>query len=154
MWDSASVEQTEKGLSLTFGERVYIPSSLRKELMLRLHSTHMSSEMMFQTIKPVWFWEGMKNCLSQLVNNCVECQEWARSKARQPPREVPEELLLKGPMDRLRVDIMSWAGNQYLVMVDYYSYYKWCHEWKRVDTQTVVQVLTNWFNQVHSRQGF
>ena len=52
-------------------------------------------------------------------------------------------------MDRVGVDIMSWAGKQYLVMVDYYSYYKWCHELKRVDTQTVVQVLTDWFNQGH-----
>ena len=53
VWDSAAVEQTEKGLILTFGDRVYIPSSLRKELMLRLHSTHMSSEMMLQTrLKP------------------------------------------------------------------------------------------------------
>ena len=105
--------------------------------------------MMLQTIKPIWFWAGMKNCLSQLVNNCVECQKWARSRNMQPPREIPEEISLKGPMDRGGVDIMSWAGKQYLVMVDYYSYYKWCHELKKVDTQTVVQVLTDWFNQGH-----
>ena len=42
VWESAAMEQTEKGLILTFGDRVYIPSILRKELMLRLHSTHMS----------------------------------------------------------------------------------------------------------------
>ena len=36
-------------------------------------------------------------------------------------------------MDRVGVDIMSWAGKQYLVMVDYYSYYKWCHEFKKVE---------------------
>ena len=55
VWDSTVVEQTEKGLILTFWDRVYIPSSLRKELMLRLHSTHMSSLIMLQTIKPIWF---------------------------------------------------------------------------------------------------
>ena len=142
-----AVVQTDRGLIFGFGDRFYIPSSLRKDFMLRLNSTNMSADMMFKTIKLIRYREGLKNNLSQLVNNCTSCQDWARSNTRQPPKEVPEDIVLKGPISphdmtschgQKKDSILWWAN---------LIFFEWCAELEKFYTQTVVDILTSWFNQ-------
>ena len=125
IWSMAVVEETEKGDILTFNDRIYIPRGMRKDLLSALHSTHMGKERMYKMIKGLWIWENMRHNIDQFCERCIECQEWAASKNRQPTQEVPEELLQTGPMARLGVDLFHWAGKTYVAMVDYFSGFKW-----------------------------
>ena len=81
--------------------------------MYKLHSSHMSTALMQKTICGVWIWEGLKNNLDQLVQNCSVRQDWAHSKQRQAPREIPEELIVTGPMEKVGIDLCSWKGRNY-----------------------------------------
>ena len=66
---------------------------------------------------------GIKNKINQLAQNCETCSEWARSKISKAPIEVPEEVTLSGPMDRVGIDMCHWLGQDFLVMVDLFSFY-------------------------------
>ena len=128
IWDLAAIEETEKGQILTFGERIYIPQSMRRDMIRALHGTHMWPEKMFSTVKYIWTWENMRNNIIQYCKSCTQCQEWATSKTRQQPQDIPEELQLSGPMDQLGADLFHWAGKTYLAMICYFSGYKWAKE--------------------------
>ena len=78
---------------------------------------------MWKTIREIWAWPGIKNNINQLAQNCETCSEWARSKVIQAPIEVPEEVTLSGPMDHVGIDMCHWLGQDFLVMVDLFSFY-------------------------------
>ena len=50
IWQDAGVEITVKGEILTFGEKVYVPKGMRRELLQSLHSTHLGEDRMFRTV--------------------------------------------------------------------------------------------------------
>ena len=47
IWQNAGVENAAKGEILTFGEKVFIPKAMRRELLQTLHSTHLGEDRMF-----------------------------------------------------------------------------------------------------------
>ena len=146
MWTSASIEETEKGPILTFGNRVYIPRTMRKDMLNKLHATHLSADRMWATIRDIWFWPGLRNNVTQLYKECSRCQEWETSKTTQPPQKIPEDLREAGPMDKVGVDIFHFGGKNYLIMTDYFSGYKWSQVMKRMDTAEVTRIIESWFN--------
>merc|ERR1711888_31244 len=79
--------------------------NLRKELLQDLHSTHACTERMWKTIRSIWMWPALRNEIKSYVTQCPSFAETARSKAHQPPPEIPEEMLVIGPMDRVGVDL-------------------------------------------------
>ena len=94
IWGEAAVEKMDKGEVVMFGTRTYIPCSLRGEFMKFLH---MSADTMYKTFCSIWVWEGIKNNLKQLVDNCPECLDWARSKPQQAPMVATEGSPSWGP---------------------------------------------------------
>ena len=52
------------------------------------------------------------------VVQCPPCAQTDKSKAHQPPPEVPEEMLVLRLMDRLGVDLCHQEGKDFLIMVD------------------------------------
>ena len=100
IWHDAGVETTAKEEILTFGEKVFIPKTMRRELLQTLHSTHQGEDCMFRTIRGIWVWPGMRHSVQQYVAQCPQCAEHARGKPAQPPQDLPESMLEVGPMDR------------------------------------------------------
>ena len=101
------IENTAKGEVLVVNQKLYIPKNLRKELLQDLHSTHACAERMWKTIRSIWMWPALRNEIKSYVSQCPSCAKTARSKAHQPPPEIPEEMLVIGPMDRVGVDTYS-----------------------------------------------
>ena len=117
-WNEVSVETTFKGDVVVVGQKLFIPKSIRHQLLKDLHSTHACSDKMWRTIRGIWVWPAIRNEIKQYVKQCPACAENASSKTHQPPPQLPEEMLVLGPMDRLGVDICHLGNKDLLVMVD------------------------------------
>ena len=83
IWEEAGVEDTMKGEVIVFNSRVFIPASLREHFLKLLHSSHMSAEKMWKTVREIWAWPGLKNDINQMTQNYSTCSDWARSKVSQ-----------------------------------------------------------------------
>ena len=79
------------------------------------------------------------------MKQCPACSETASSKTHQPPPQLPEEMLVLGPMDRLGIDICHLGNKNLLVMVDMYSNYKWVKELKKLSSEEVIRIMEGWF---------
>ena len=98
-----------------------------------------------ETVRGIWVWPAIRNEIKQYVKQCPACAETASSKTHQPPPQLPDEMLVLGPMDRLGVDICHLGSKDLLVMVDMYSNYKWVKELKKVSSEEVIKTMEGWF---------
>ena len=86
-------------------------------------------------------WPALRNEIRSYMSQCPSCAEMARSKAHQPPPEIPEEMLIIGTMDREGVDLFHLEGREDLIMVDHFSNYKWVKEMKKTHSQDVIKAM-------------
>ena len=50
-------------------------------------------------------------------------------------------------MDRVGIDMCHWMGQDYLVMVNLYSFYIWVERLKKKDSEKVISIVKSWWNQ-------
>ena len=112
--DALSVEN---GVLLK-GERIVIPSVMRKSVKSSLHAGHLGFDSMMRRARELIYWPGLTAEVKQLADSCDVC----RRHASQPQRE-PLLQHSKGfrPWQKVGVDLYTCAGRCYLVTVDYWS---------------------------------
>ena len=93
------------------GDKLLIPSSLRGEMLNKIHETHLGMEKCKARARELLYWPGMTNDIEELVR---------RANQREPmiPHQVPER-----PWSKVAADIFTLDGRDYMVVVDYYSKY-------------------------------
>ena len=74
--------ECESGLKLVIrnGQEIFIPQMARKEMILELHSTHMSTEGMKKLARKKFWWPQMSKDLESVYEACGACKENSRSK--------------------------------------------------------------------------
>ncbi|XP_033730104.1 uncharacterized protein K02A2.6-like [Pecten maximus] len=101
------------------GNRLVIPTSLRAEIMQKLHDGHQGIVKCRERAKDSVWWPGMNREIADVVKNCTTC---IRKRADIPeplkPSEFPER-----PWQKLGTDLFHWKGSNYLLVVDYFSRY-------------------------------
>lgn len=87
--------------------KIVIPKSLRPTLLEQLHVGHMGVEK-----------RSAKNVSRYLILNCSVCLKRRNSNAKEPlqPHKIPEY-----PWQSVATVLFSWEGNDYVIVVDYYS---------------------------------
>ena len=58
------------------GDRVIIPTALRKEMMKRIHASHQGQQACLRRAKDALFWPGMSHQIKEAVSNCSLCAEY------------------------------------------------------------------------------
>ena len=116
-WNMRDEMSTSDGL-LFAGERIVIPESMRQEMLQILHEPHMGMEKTKSRARTAIFWPGMSRAIEDTVAKCSTCLHFARSNPKEPmiAHDIPD-----GPFVKVAMDIMSFKGRDYLVVVDYYS---------------------------------
>ena len=116
-WNMRDEMSTSDGL-LFAGERIVIPKSMRQEMLQILHEPHMGMEKTKSRARTAIFWPGMSRAIEDTVAKCSTCLHFARSNPKEPmiAHDIPD-----GPFVKVAMDIMSFKGRDYLVVVDYYS---------------------------------
>ena len=77
IWNELSVLDTPNGPFLCWGERVIPPLESRRKLLEIIHSTHQGITKTLAAVKQAYFWPGLTNEVTQLVESCASCQEIA-----------------------------------------------------------------------------
>ena len=146
-WPHVAIESVgDKELIVCEGSQILIPKPARQRLLADLHSTHLSGEAMWRTIKSTWCWPGLKRALMEKEKNCTDCQIHKDSKTRPTP-VIPDSVYNLEPMERVSVDVFHSDGKRFLAMVDRFSCFRFCEEIKSEATEDVCSVLSKWFSQ-------
>ena len=86
------------------GTEVLIPKNLRKEMIQRLHYTHLAQDSMIQIAKNSFFWPGIKRDLGATYRGCESCLLNAKAKVCKKQDTIPLGLVGKSPGEELSLD--------------------------------------------------
>ena len=100
------------------GTRIVVPASPRKEMIQKVHEGHLGVESCLKRAKEVFFWPLINAEIRDYVSNCSVCNTLQPSQCREPlnTHEVPGR-----PWATVATDIFSYNGDNFIVVVDYYS---------------------------------
>lgn len=102
------------------GDRIVIPSSLRKEMLSKIHSSHQGIESCRKRARESLFWPHMNSQIADIVSQCTTCNQYQRSQQKQPLKshDVPDR-----PWQKVGVDLFHLYNENYVLLIDYYSKY-------------------------------
>jgi hypothetical protein len=120
------------------GHKLLVPETLRGEMLDKIHQTHMGMEKCKARAREILYWPGMTHDIEEIVKNCPTCAKFRRANPREPlhPHDVPSR-----PWSKLGADIFTLDGDDYLLVVDYYSKYPEVVTLPDKTGKTVVQKL-------------
>ena len=126
------------------GERIIVPSQLRKEMMEKIHSSHLGIEGCLRRAREVFYWPRMNAELKDFILKCDVCNSFKPQQTQEPlmPHEIPTR-----PWQKVGTDLMQFDGRQYLIIVDYFSSFFEVDKLETTDSRTVVEKLKMQFSR-------
>ena len=94
------------------GERVVIPSSLRKETKEAVHSSHIGVEGCLRRARGCIFWPGMNSELKEYMSKCEICNKYRSSQQKE---SLMSHELSDRPWEKVGVDIFELKGQFFLI---------------------------------------
>ena len=130
---------------LMYRHRIVIPSVMREETLQKLHAGHQGVAKTRALARASVWWPGLSTRINTLVADCPTCAK-ERPAPVEPmiPTPVPEF-----PWQRVGIDLMEFRGENYLVLIDYFSKYI---ELAMLKTLTS-QETTNHIKSIFARHG-
>ena len=118
-WDLKEDIHTAENL-LFYKERIIVPKILRSDMLKLLHESHHGIVKTKLLANNTFYWPYMNKDIENLVNNCNICEKYRSKNPNNilKPHEIP-----KLPFKKIAADILEYGGENYLVIMDYYS--KW-----------------------------
>ena len=141
---------------VTHGDRIVMPKALRGETLERLHESHQGLERTRERARCAVWWPGITMDIKAVSDCCAECRERRPSQNHEPLK--PSEPAAR-PWEKVAVDLLTFRGHDYLVLVDAYSKWLEIKHLKSTTAQSVVNRLTDIFiihgfpNELHSDNG-
>ena len=112
----ASELSIERGLLLR-GGRIVVPTSMRKEVLEKLHAGHQGIVKCRARARQSVWWPGISAELQEKVASCQVC---SKERVQNPEPLIPSELP-ELPFQKVGTDLFEWEKRTYLLLVDYYS---------------------------------
>ena len=113
-------EITEMNGILMKGERVIVPSSLRKEMKARIHEEHLGIEKCKARARETMFWPGINGEIKEMVQQCSACLATRVYQQKEPltSHEVPAK-----SWQKVGADLFHFKDNDYLIVVFYFIFF-------------------------------
>ena len=126
------------------GQRIIIPKALRSNMLEILHSGHFGIDKVTNRARLTMFWPGITSDISKVVQQCEICLEHRCSNPKEPlvSHEVPEY-----PWQNCATDVFTLDGEDYLLIVDYYSHYFEVEKLSNTKTISVIKKMKCWFSR-------
>ena len=127
-------EITEDDGIIYKGQRIIIPTSLRRKFLQKLHTGHMGESKCLIRARTYMFWPGLTKDVIRIVQRCTECQTYQDAPPQLNTRvhDIPEVAWTK-----LGMDIFTQEERKYLITVDYSSRYPVVNPVKHEKSATV-----------------
>ena len=142
-WDSRAGLTTVNGLVLR-GSQIVIPKSMRKDMLERIHEGHLGIVKCKRRARNSCYWPNMSTHIEDMVKRCETCRR------EQPSKEVeelqPHEIPVN-PWQRIGTDLFQYAGRNYLIVTDYYSYWPEVYELNPANAPSVVKATKEAFSR-------
>ena len=128
------------------GDRLITPSSLRREMLDKIHSSHLGVEKCINRARETVYWPGVCEQIKEKVAKCEICNKYRNCQMKEPllPHPVPDR-----PWQVLAADLFVLPQGKFVVLVDYYSKYFELTQLKDSTSATVINCL----QQHMSRHG-
>lgn len=132
-WSVRHELNLQSGL-LLYQTRIVIPSSLRSDMLKRLHSGHLGIDKCRARARETIYWPGLSMEIKHMVENCPTC-----TKLRTNPAEplIPSAIPTR-PWQNIAMDLAEVKGVMYLVVVDYYSKYPEVRQLEDIQSNTII----------------
>ena len=101
-------------------DKIVIPVSLRKDMLEKIHASHLGMVKCKQRARDVLFWPGMGKDIEETIAKCDTCLQCQSSNPKEP---MISENPPTRPWEAVSTDLFSWNGEDYLLVVDSYSHY-------------------------------
>ena len=88
----------------------------------------------------------MSNDIKTISDNCNKCQTRHPSQQTNPRVTEPPSAAYSAPMAHIGQDLFKFAGKKHLVCIDKWSGFPWFKWLNSTSTQSIINVLENWFN--------
>ena len=126
--------------------RIVIPSSMRQEILKCIHEGHMGIDKCKARARVCVYWPAMYEAIEQAVKKCPVCNKHSKRNQKEPmiPHELPNR-----PWEKLGADYFTFAGKDYLLVVDYFSKYPEVVHMNSKTAEATVKKMT----QIFSRHG-
>ena len=126
------------------GPRIIIPKSMRQEMLVRIHSSHLGAESCLRKARDVLYWPNMSSEIRDMVGQCSPCNEYQKSQCKEPlmTHKIPER-----PWSRLAVDIFTLDKSDYLITVDFYSDFWEVDTLPHMTAETVIECCKTHFSR-------
>ena len=100
------------------GERVVTPKSLRRDMLQRIHASHLGIDGCQRHARECLYWPRMSSEVKDYVQQCDVFRSAHSMQQKEPlqPHDVPSR-----PWAKVAVDLFHLNGQQYLLIVDYLS---------------------------------
>lgn len=98
--------------------QVVIPSSMRQEMLIKIHKAYQGADSSIRRARETLFWPGMTASIRQACSTCGVCAQYQAERPAEPMKtqEIPAL-----PWERISVDLFQLDGKHNLVTVDHYS---------------------------------
>jgi len=102
------------------GHRVVVPLSYRDAILYRLHSVHIGINSCIRRAREVCFWPGITADIKKRLSACSTCVLVQNELQKEPlmSHDSPSR-----PWEKVGVDLFSFHGQDYILVVDYLSNY-------------------------------
>ena len=102
------------------GMRIVVPPTMRPAMLEIIHETHLGTVKCKQRAREALHWSGMSAQIEEKVEDCSICYDHAPAQCKEPliPSAVPDV-----PWSNAASDIFTFEGENYLLLIDYYSKY-------------------------------
>ncbi|XP_062604074.1 uncharacterized protein K02A2.6-like [Saccostrea cucullata] len=112
------------------GQKIIVPSTLRKEMLDRIHSSHLGTVKCKSRARETLYWPGMTSSIQEVVERCSICALNSKSNPKEPMLETETP---SRPWSIISTNLFDFKGHSYLVCVDHFS--KW-PEFAKLENQT------------------
>ncbi|KAL2104348.1 hypothetical protein ACEWY4_001216 [Coilia grayii] len=126
------------------GLRILVPPTMREHMLRLIHQSHMGIVKSKQRARETLYWPGMSAQIEEVIRNCSLCADFKNKLPRQPlkPTETP-----KLPFEEVASDLFEFEGQQYILVVDYYSKFIEVNKLKDTRSRTVIETLKAQFGR-------
>lgn len=127
---------------LLYDDRIYIPKSLQKYILERIHDGHQGINKCLERARSSVYWLGITAQVQSTVESCNHCQKYRNTQQKEPLISTP---LPTRPWERIAADLCDYGNDTYLIVVDYYSRYIEMTKLFRTTSVNVIQAMMEFF---------
>ena len=98
------------------GEKILVPTSLRSEMIQKIHSSHLGIEKTKQKAREILYWPGLATQIHNAVAACPICTPTRPSNPKQP---LTTHEIRSRPWQKLATDLFTWNERSFVVTVDF-----------------------------------